>query len=144
MGYKEILLIEDNETDAELAIRALRKVDANHHITHLEDGAEALDYLFPKTEKEAAGTLPKLILLDIKLPKVNGLEVLKAIKKSTSIHSIPVIMLTSSKELADIQDAYALGANSYIVKPVEFEKFQDALKTLGHYWMWVNQAPILK
>ena len=143
MNQIEILLVEDNENDAELAIRALKKNNLANHIMHVKDGAEAIDFIFAKgafegRSKEAA---PKVILLDLKLPKLNGLQVLKEIKNNPKTKKIPVVMLTSSKEEPDIEEAYQLGANSYIVKPVEFEKFILAMKNIGFYWMLINQPP---
>jgi len=138
----EILLVEDNMNDAELTIRALSKGRVANSIVHLKDGASALDFLFGKGEYQDRNInyKPKVILLDIKMPKVDGIEVLKTIKESEFTRYIPVVMLTSSKENPDIESAYALGANSYIVKPVEFEGFSKAISELGLYWMILNQG----
>lgn len=137
----EILLIEDNMNDAELAIRALRKGKLNNHLVHLQDGTEALEFLFGtgKYEGRNIGIKPKVILLDLKMPKVDGLELLMQIKTNELTKSIPVVVLTSSKEHPDIKRAYALGANSYIVKPVEFDAFSQVVTDLGFYWLLKNQ-----
>jgi len=139
----EILLIEDNMNDAELTIRALHKNKIANHITHLKDGASALDFLFGKAEFENRNinNKPKIILLDLKMPKVDGLEVLQKIKENSLTKNIPVVMLTSSRENPDIEKAYSLGANSYIVKPVDFDSFSKAVSELGFYWMLLNQTP---
>jgi CheY-like chemotaxis protein len=139
----EILLVEDNRNDAELTIRALIKNKIANNITHLKDGAQALDFLFGKGEYlgRDLNNKPRLILLDLKMPKVDGLEVLKKIKEDSETKIIPVVMLTSSKEHPDIEKAYALGANSYIVKPVDFDGFANAIKELGLYWLLLNQNP---
>lgn len=138
----EILLVEDNMNDAELTIRALTKAKIANNVVHVKDGASALDFLFGKGEfeKRDVNQKPKIILLDIKMPKVDGIEVLKMIKEHEHTKTIPVIMLTSSRENPDIQKAYKLGANSYIVKPVEFEAFTRSIADLGFYWMILNQG----
>jgi two-component system, response regulator len=133
----EILLVEDNPDDADLAIRALKKRNLANNLLHLEDGAEALDFIF---SSEGLNT-PKLILLDLKMPKVSGIQVLQAIKSDLRTKGIPVVVLTSSKEDPDIKECYSLGVNSYIVKPVEFDKFLDAVSELGLYWLLLNQPP---
>lgn len=137
----EILLIEDNPDDAELAIRALKKSHLANNVTHLMDGAEALDFLFCQGEYESRdiNNLPKVILLDLKMPKVNGLEVLNRIKADSRTRSIPVVILTSSAEDPDIKRSYELGANSYIVKPVEFNNFAKIISDLGMYWLVINR-----
>lgn len=138
----EILLVEDNMDDAELAIRALRKANINHNLIHLKNGAEALEFLFGTGEfkdRDLTNT-PKVILLDLKMPKVDGLEVLAQIKTNELTKSIPVVVLTSSKEHPDIKRAYSLGANSYIVKPVEFDEFTKVISDLGLYWLMKNQS----
>lgn len=139
----EILLVEDNMNDAELAIRALQKNKIANNIIHLKDGASALDFLFGKGEFENRNinNKPKIILLDLKMPKVDGLEVLKRIKEDDFTKEIPVVVLTSSRESPDIVKAYSLGANSYIVKPVDFDGFTKAIFGLGYYWMLINQSP---
>jgi two-component system response regulator len=138
----EILLIEDNPNDAELTIRALRKNHFSNSIVHVRDGVEAIEYLFGTgayAGRNTGGT-PKLILLDIKMPKVDGFEVLQKIKDSELTRKIPVVMLTSSKEDPDIARCYALGVNSYIVKPVDFDVFHKAVSELGFYWLLLNQS----
>jgi two-component system response regulator len=142
MNPVEILLVEDNLDDAELTIDALRKKNLASAITHVEDGEEALEFLFAEGRFAGRNSIqqPKLILLDLKMPKISGLEVLKIIKSDKRTSKIPVVVLTSSKEEPDIQEAYALGANSYIVKPVTFEKFADVVATVGFYWLVVNQT----
>ena len=139
----EILLVEDNMSDAELTIRALKKNNLANKLVHLEDGQEALDFIFAEgnySQRNIADT-PKVILLDLKMPKINGIQVLQIIKSDERTKTIPVIVLTSSKEDPDIQECYRLGANSYVVKPVEFEKFMQAVAELGLYWMILNQPP---
>lgn len=136
----EILLVEDNPRDAELTIRALKKNNLANHLIHVEDGAEALDFLFARG-RYAGRKLdhyPKVILLDLKLPKLNGLEVLHIIKEDSRTRAIPVVMITSSNEDPDIKAAYELGANSYVIKPVEFDNFFEAMSRLGVYWLLVN------
>lgn len=139
----EILLIEDNMDDAEMTINALRKKNLANRLIHLHDGEEALDFLFGtgKYAGRDTGLKPKLILLDLKMPKVNGMEVLEKVKTHNGTRTIPVVVLTSSKEDPDLKRCYELGANSYIVKPVEFESFVNAVSELGLYWMLLNQAP---
>jgi CheY-like chemotaxis protein len=139
----EILLVEDNPQDLELALRALEKAKVSNRIQVARDGAEALDFIFG--EGSHAGRQlsngPKVILLDLKLPKVDGLEVLKRLKTDARTKMIPVVILTSSKEQRDLVESYALGVNSYIVKPVNFERFAEAVRDLGFYWLLLNQAP---
>lgn len=140
----DILLVEDSQQDAELTIRAFKKYNLNNNIIRVEDGAEALDFLFCKGKFADRSTQnnPKVVLLDLKLPKVNGLEVLEKIKNDPNLKTIPVVILTSSNEDPDIKKAYAIGANSYVVKPVEFEKFMEAIKNLGYYWLLINHPNI--
>lgn len=142
-GKVDIILVEDNPDDAELALHALKKNRIANSLIHLKDGEEALDYIFCKGqyEKRNISDIPKVILLDIKMPKVDGLEVLKRIKADPSIRIIPVVLLTSSKEEKDILESYQLGANSYIVKPVNFDSFVKAVSDLGLYWMLLNHTP---
>jgi two-component system response regulator len=142
MNPVEILLVEDNLDDAEMTINALRKKNLASAITHVEDGEEALEFLFAEGRFAGRSSIeqPKLILLDVKMPKLNGLEVLKIIKSDKRTSKIPVIMLTSSKEEPDIHEAYSLGANSYIVKPVTFDNFADIVSTVGFYWLLINQT----
>lgn len=140
----EVLLIEDNSTDAELAIRELKKHNMANNLVHVKNGEEALQFIFATGKFEGVRDIsypPKLILLDIQMPKVNGIEVLQKIKADPRTRSIPVVILTSSKESPDIQQCYELGANSYIVKPVNFEGFANAIKNLGFYWLLLNQPP---
>ncbi len=145
MGYNdiEILLAEDSADDAVLTIRALKKSGLTNKIYHVRDGAEALDFIFCKGAYvlRNRNEYPKLILLDLKMPKVSGMEVLEKMKTDPDIKSIPVVILTSSKEDPDIKKSYALGVNSYIVKPVESENFFRALKEVGFYWLIHNQPP---
>jgi two-component system response regulator len=139
----DILLVEDNPRDAELTIRALRKSNLANQLITVEDGAEALNFIFcrGKYATRDSGHPPKVILLDLKLPKVSGLEVLRALKEDEKTRSIPVVVVTSSREDPDIKTAYALGANSYVVKPVDFDAFAEAVSSLGLYWLLVNQPP---
>jgi two-component system response regulator len=140
----EIILVDDNITDAELTIRELKKHNMANNLIHLKDGEEALDFIFATGKyantREIQYT-PKVVLLDIQMPKVNGIEVLEKIKTDPKTRSVPVVILTSSKENPDIQKCYDLGANSYIVKPVNFDGFAQAIKNLGFYWLLLNQAP---
>ena len=139
----EILLVEDNPQDLELAQRALRKANLANRIQIARDGAEALDFIFcqgPHAARKIENG-PKVVLLDLKLPKVDGLEVLKRIKGDPRTRTIPVVVLTSSKEQSDVVESYQLGVNSYIVKPVNFESFVAAVQQLGMYWMLLNQPP---
>jgi two-component system response regulator len=142
-GQVEILLVEDNPNDAELAIRALRKHKLANNLVHLSDGAIALDYLFARGEYSGRdiAARPKLILLDLKLPKVDGLEVLKAVKADPRTAPIPIVVLTTSREERDLVETYRLGVNSYIVKPVEFDKFVEVVRDLGYYWLLLNEQP---
>lgn len=139
----EILLVEDSPTDRELTLRALEKAKIANRIEIARDGEEALDFIFGRGahESRAGEEPPRLVLLDLKLPKVDGLEVLERIKKDPVKRSIPVVVLTSSREQRDLVESYNFGANSYIVKPVEFEGFMAAVTELGMYWLILNQAP---
>jgi len=140
----EILLVEDNPNDAELTLRALRRGNLANRITVVDDGKEALDFLFARgnyAERDVRDR-PKVILLDIKLPKRNGLEVLREIRADARTSTIPVVMVTSSHEDPDIRAAYQLGANSYVVKTVEFEPFLEAMSRIGFYWLLINQPPL--
>jgi two-component system response regulator len=138
----EILLVEDNPHDAEMTIRALRKVNLANRLIHLKDGAEALDFIFSKGafSDRDINDKPKVILLDIKMPKVDGIEVLRQIKADEDTKTIPVVIMTSSKEEQDIITSYNLGVNSYVVKPVDFEGFAKAVSELGFYWLITNQC----
>ena len=142
----EILLVEDNPNDEELTLYALKKNNIANHIQVVHDGAEALDYLFCTGDyaHRRVDDVPKVILLDLKLPKVDGMEVLEQIKKDERTRSLPVVVLTSSQEERDIVESYQLGVNSYIVKPVDFEQFVEAVRHLGLYWMLLNQTPSFK
>ncbi|SHG77639.1 Response regulator receiver domain-containing protein [Chryseolinea serpens] len=137
----EVLIVEDNDEDAELAIRALKKHRLANNVVHLSDGEQALDFIFGRGNYlgRVISQLPKVILLDIKMPKVSGLQVLQAVKSDPQMKVIPVVILTSSEEDPDIRKAYELGANSYIVKPVEFDNFSKTVADLGLYWMVVNR-----
>ena len=139
----ELLLVEDNPQDLELALRALTKAKLSNHIQVARDGAEALDFIFctgPFAARQITDG-PKVILLDLKLPKVDGLAVLKRIKGDPRTKMISVVVLTSSKEQSDVIESYALGVSSYIVKPVNFERFAEAVRELGMYWVLLNQSP---
>ncbi len=139
----EILLVEDNPNDAELTIRALKQRNLANHMIHLADGQAAVDFLFGEGNHSGRDThhQPKVVLLDLKLPKIDGIEVLRRIRGDARTKLLPVVVLTSSREDRDVIDAYHLGANSYIVKPVDFEKFSEAVSTLGLYWLLLNEAP---
>ena len=139
----EVLLVEDNSSDAEMTIRALKTSKLANKLLHVNDGAEALDFLFSEGAYAGnhMGATPKVILLDLKMPKVNGKECLRRIKVDERTRKIPVVILTSSKEDPDIKECYDLGANGYVVKPVEFDAFQKAVSDLGLYWLIVNAPP---
>ncbi len=139
----EILLVEDNPSDAELTLRALKKHNLANNVQLVKDGAEALEFIFATGSYSGRNISqkPKVVLLDLKLPKVSGLEVLKAIKADERTKLVPVVVLTSSKEERDLVDSYKLGANSYITKPVDFESFVKAVMDLGLYWLLLNQPP---
>ncbi|MBI2279171.1 MAG: response regulator [Bacteroidetes bacterium] len=144
MDYEvEILIVEDNMSDAEMTIRALKKNNLTNKLLHLKDGAEALDFIFARENysDRKIENIPKVILLDLKMPKVNGIQVLQELKSDERTKKIPVVILTSSKEDPDIQECYCLGANSYVVKPVQFEMFVKVVSELGLYWMILNQPP---
>jgi CheY-like chemotaxis protein len=142
-AFVEILLVEDNPRDLELTQRALRKANLTNNIHIARDGVEALEFLFCEGAhvSRKANERPKVILLDLKLPKMDGLEVLKRIKADPRTRAIPVVVLTSSKEQSDVVESYHLGVNSYIVKPVNFERFAEAVQNLGMYWLLLNQPP---
>jgi CheY-like chemotaxis protein len=139
----QILLVEDNPADAELALHALKKSKIANHILHLVDGAEALDFLFSRGDYSGRSAMahPWMVLLDLKLPKVDGLQVLKEVKENPATKAIPIILLTSSSEERDLVASYQLGANSYIQKPVNFSEFQEVVRQLGMYWLLVNRKP---
>jgi len=142
-GGAEILLVEDNPNDVELILHVFQWSNLGDRVHVAWDGEEALDYLFGKGsyDKKPAGR-PKVILLDLKLPKIDGLEVLRKIKGEIATRSIPVVVFTSSREERDIVESYNLGVNSYIVKPVQFDQFANAIRDLGHYWQGINLPPI--
>jgi two-component system response regulator len=139
----EILLVEDNPSDVELTLRALNKHNLANKVLVIADGEEALEYIFAtgRYKGRNAGETPRVIFLDIKLPKVDGIEVLKQIKANDTTKLIPVVIVTSSREEQDVIKSYKLGANSYVVKPVDFEKFSVAITELGMYWLVINQPP---
>ena len=139
----ELLLVEDNPQDLELALRALTKAKLSNHIQVARDGAEALEFIFCEGPHAARQITegPKVILLDLKLPKVDGLEVLRRLKADPRTKTIPVVVLTSSKEQSDVVESYKLGVSSYIVKPVNFERFSEAVREVGLYWLLLNQPP---
>ena len=139
----EILLVEDNDNDAEMALRALKKNNISNKVTRLKDGEEALEFLFGTGEFEGRSVHnhPRVILLDLKMPKVDGLEVLKAVRSNKDTENIPIVMLTSSREERDVVEGYKLGVNSFIVKPVEFNSFMKAVKDIGIYWVILNELP---
>ncbi|HEX5417896.1 MAG TPA: response regulator [Chloroflexota bacterium] len=141
--YVDILLVEDNPHDAELALHALKQGRVANNIRVIRDGAEALDYIFGTGDHAGRDTAerPRIILLDLKLPLVDGLEVLRQVKQDERTRTIPVVVLTSSREERDIVESYNLGVNSYIVKPVSFEQFADSVRQIGLYWAVLNQPP---
>jgi CheY-like chemotaxis protein len=140
----DILLVEDNQDDMDLALHALRREKLANRIFVVRDGEEALDFLFCRGAfaKRSFEHPPKLILLDLKLPKVDGMEVLKQIKSDPRTKTIPVVIMTSSKEERDLVSGYNLGVNSYIQKPVDFDQFRETVKSVGLYWLIINQAPV--
>lgn len=141
----EILIVEDSAEDLELALRALQKARLANNIEIARDGAEAVDFLFGQNKYAGRRieNCPKLILLDLKLPKIDGLDVLKQIRSDPRTQSIPVVVFTSSKEQRDVIESYQLGVNSYIVKPVNFDGFLAAVQDIGMYWLLLNQPPII-
>lgn len=138
----DVLIVEDNPNDAELTLRAFKKHHFANNIYIVEDGAEAIDFLFCKRKYQSRNidTPPKVVLLDLKLPKLSGLEVLKLLKQDNKTSSIPIVAVTSSQEEPDIKEAYKLGINSYVVKPLDFEQFTNAMSNLGLYWLLINKA----
>ena len=147
MNYNsvEVLLVEDNMEDAEMTIRELKRNNMANNLFHVKDGEEALEFIFAEGKDADSRDLlykPKVILLDIQMPKVNGIEVLQKVKADLRTSTTPVVILTSSKEDPDIQRCYKLGANSYLVKPVNFEGFAAAIRNLGFYWLLLNQRPV--
>ena len=139
----EILLVEDNPNDVELTLRALRKQNITDRVFVVKDGAEALDFLFASGaySERRVESRPKVVLLDLKLPKVDGIEVLRRVKSDARTRTIPIVMLTSSQEERDVAESYAIGVNSYIVKPVDFNQFVHAVSELGVYWNGLNKVP---
>jgi two-component system, response regulator len=142
----EILLVEDTPEDLELALRALRKASLVNRIEVARDGVEAIEFIFGEGAHAGRSIedVPKVILLDLKLPRMDGLEVLRRIKSDPRTRTIPVVVLTSSKEQNDIVESYSMGVNSYIVKPVNFDRFAAAVQELGMYWLLLNQPPVIK
>ncbi len=142
----EILLVEDNNDDIELTFHALRKENLANHIHVARDGEEALEFLFCNGaySDRSFDSPPKLVLLDLKLPKVDGMEVLRKLKADPRTRAIPVVILTSSREERDLVNGYGLGANSYIQKPVDFQQFRDTVKNVGLYWLVINEPPLLQ
>jgi CheY-like chemotaxis protein len=139
---RTILLAEDNENDVELTLAALRSNRVVNDVVVVRDGAEALDYLYRRNSFAGKGfERPALILLDLKMPKIDGLEVLRQIKNDAGLKTIPVVMLTSSREESDLFQTYDLGVNAYVVKPVEFTSFMEAVKVLGQFWAVINESP---
>lgn len=143
MDKKIILLVEDNPDDVELTMRALKKNNIQNEVVVAKDGAEALDYLFATGSHSGrnTGVMPQIVLLDLKLPKVSGLEVLERLRADNRTKLLPVVILTSSKEEQDLVDGYSRGANSYIRKPVDFNQFTEAVRQLGLYWLLLNEPP---
>ena len=142
--HVEILLVEDNADDVELALHALRRGSLANHIEVVRDGEQALDFLFCRGEYAGRSHAPpRLVLLDLKLPKVDGMQVLKQLKSNPATRAIPVVILTGSREEQDLVNSYQLGVNSYIQKPVDFEQFRKTVKDAGLYWLVVNQPPPL-
>lgn len=140
-----ILLVEDNPADAELTIRALKKSNLANNLEWVKDGAEALDFLFGRGAfATCSNHVPKLVMLDLRLPKIDGLEVLKAMRANESTRMVPVVVMTSSTEERDMVASYELGANSFVSKPVEFDDFAKTVTELGFYWMLINRAPPTK
>ena len=141
--YSDILLVEDNPNDAELALRALGKVAGNATVLHIEDGVHALDYVFGQGSYSGRDVMrtPKMLMLDLKLPKVDGLEVLKRVRSDPRFSKLPIIVFSSSKEERDLVECYRLGVNSYIVKPVNFDAFMSVVTAMGDYWLGHNLLP---
>ena len=143
-GSVEILLVEDNPNDVQLTLHAFTKHNLVNQTYVVRDGAEALDFLFCRGQfaGRSMAQRPRIVLLDLKLPKVDGLEVLRRVKGDPRTQMIPVVVLTSSREERDIVESYQLGVNSYIVKPVDFEQFTESVRTLGLYWLLINRPPV--
>ena len=145
-GELDILLVEDNQDDRDLALHALQRAKVANRIFVVRDGEEALDFLFCRGAyaERSFDHPPKLVLLDLKLPKVDGMEVLKQVKSDTRTRTIPIVIMTSSKEERDLASGYNLGANSYIQKPVDFDQFRETVKSVGLYWLVINQPPVVE
>jgi two-component system response regulator len=141
MEQIEILLAEDSVSDAEMALRALKKNNLSNRVTWVKDGVQALDFIFGRGQYAGRSGNPKLILLDIKMPRVDGIEVLRQVRAAEATRTIPVVILTSSAEERDVMESYKLGVNSYIVKPVDFSQFSQVIVQVGLYWAVVNRAP---
>jgi two-component system, response regulator len=143
---REILLVEDDPNDVKLALHSFEKHDLAHRVNVARDGAEALDFIFAGGAHAGRSEhpLPRVILLDLKLPRVDGIEVLRQVKGDLRSRSVPVVVLTASREDRDVAECYALGANSYIVKPVDFEKFHACTLAIGLYWLTMNEPPVLR
>ena len=139
----EVLLVEDSPRDAEMTLRTLRKRNLANNVVHVKDGQEALDWIFGTGDYAGRDPShhPKLVLLDLKLPKIDGIDVLRAIRADERTRLMPVVVMTSSREQQDVIETYKLGVNSYVVKPVDFDAFSAAVAELGHYWLLVNQEP---
>jgi two-component system, response regulator len=138
----EIVLVEDNPNDAEITLRALKRANFANHVRWLKDGEQAIDFLFSEGEwHDQPRPRPRVMLLDIKMPKVDGIEVLRRIKTDERTRSIPVVMLTSSNEESDLVRSYNLGVNSYLVKPVDFQRFSEEVTRIGYYWVAMNRIP---
>jgi CheY-like chemotaxis protein len=143
-ALKTILLVEDDPNDVELTLEALAEYRVANEVMVLHDGAEALDYLYRRGRfEDRAGGSPAVVLLDLKMPKVNGLTVLKTVKGDPALKSVPVVMLTSSREERDLVESYGLGVNAFVVKPVDFAQFSDAVRRLGYFWAVLNERPPL-
>jgi CheY-like chemotaxis protein len=140
----DILLVEDNATDAELCLRALKKCNLANNIMWVKDGAEALDFLYGRGAYAGrdASVVPKVILLDLRMPKVSGLDVIRAVKSDKNLKTIPIVVHSSSREDSDVKESYELGANSFVSKPVVFEEFVAAVAQLGLYWLIINKPPV--
>jgi two-component system, response regulator len=142
-GAIEILLVEDNANDVELTLHALARHNLANHIRVLRDGEEAMDFLFCRGQfsERSFDNAPKVVLLDLKLPKIDGLEILRALKSDPRTRALPVVVMTSSRQQRDMVESYQLGVNSYIQKPINFGEFQEVIRQLGFYWLAVNRPP---